>query len=156
MQKITPCLWFDDQAEEAANFYVSVFKNSKIVKISCYGEAGPRPAGSVLTVDFQLDGQDFIALNGGSEFKFSEAISFSVDCDSQAEVDYFWEKLTQGGEEQPCGWLKDRYGVSWQIVPRALIELLNDRDAEKVRRVTEAMFKMSRLDIAALQQAYEQ
>jgi predicted 3-demethylubiquinone-9 3-methyltransferase (glyoxalase superfamily) len=156
MQKITPCLWFDNQAEEAAYFYTSIFKNSKIVEISRYGEAGPRPQGMVMTVVFELDGQEFIALNGGPEFNFTEAVSLSVDCASQEEVDYFWEKLSEGGEEGPCGWLKDRYGLSWQIVPSVLNEMMKDGDAEQVRRVTEALLKMSKLDIKALQHAYAQ
>jgi predicted 3-demethylubiquinone-9 3-methyltransferase (glyoxalase superfamily) len=156
MQKITPCLWFDNQAEEAAYFYTSIFKNSKIVEISRYGEAGPRPQGMVMTVVFELDGQEFIALNGGPEFNFTEAVSLSVDCASQEEVDYFWEKLSEGGEEGPCGWLKDRYGLSWQIVPSVLNEMMKNGDAEQVRRVTEALLKMSKLDIKALQHAYAQ
>jgi predicted 3-demethylubiquinone-9 3-methyltransferase (glyoxalase superfamily) len=156
MQKITPCLWFDNQAEEAANLYTSIFNNSKIVEISHFGEAGPRPQGMVMTVVFELDGQEFIALNGGPEFNFTEAVSLSVDCASQEEVDYFWEKLSEGGEKGPCGWLKDRYGLSWQIVPSVLNEMLKDGDAEQVRRVTEAMLKMSKLDIKALQHAYAQ
>jgi predicted 3-demethylubiquinone-9 3-methyltransferase (glyoxalase superfamily) len=154
MQKITPCLWFDTQAEEAANFYVSLFKNSKVLDISHFGEAGPRPAGTVMTVNFQLDGQEFIALNGGPEFNFTEAISFSVSCESQEEVDELWQKLTEDGEAGPCGWLKDRFGLSWQIVPTALTRLLSDPDGEKVKRVTEAMLKMSKIDIQVLQQAY--
>ena len=141
MQKITPFLWFDNQAEEAANFYVSIFKNSKILNVSRYGEAGPQPAGTVLTVTFQLEGMDFTALNGGPHFKFTEAISLYVDCASQAEVDTLWEKLTDGGEESQCGWLKDKYGLSWQIVPARLIELMHDEDPEKARRVTEAMLQ---------------
>jgi predicted 3-demethylubiquinone-9 3-methyltransferase (glyoxalase superfamily) len=160
MQKITPFLWFDNQAEEAVNFYVSTFKNSEIRNITRYDEesakASGKPQGSVMTIDFQLAGQDFIALNGGPEFKFTEAISFSVDCKTQEEVDEFWEKLSAGGEEGPCGWLKDKYGLSWQIVPRVLVEMLHDKDAEKVKRVTHAMLQMKKLDIAALQQAYEQ
>jgi predicted 3-demethylubiquinone-9 3-methyltransferase (glyoxalase superfamily) len=156
MQKITTFLWFDNQAEEAANFYVSVFKDAKIVSVSRYGEAGPGPQGSVMTVTFQLAGQEFIALNGGPEFKFTEAISLYVNCTSQDEVDYYWEKLSEGGEKGPCGWLKDRYGLSWQIVPTLLIEMMNDPDAEKAKRVTEAMLKLSKLDIQALRQAYEQ
>jgi predicted 3-demethylubiquinone-9 3-methyltransferase (glyoxalase superfamily) len=154
MQKITPCLWFDTQAEEAANFYVSLFKNSKVLSISHFGEAGPRPAGTVMTVNFQLDGQEFIALNGGPEFNFTEAISFSVSCESQEEVDELWQKLTEDGEAGPCGWLKDKFGLSWQIVPTALTRLLSDPDGEKVKRVTEAMLKMSKIDIQVLQQAY--
>ena len=155
MQKITPWLWFDDKAEEAANLYTSIFKNSKIVSISRYGEAGPRPEGMVMTVTFQLDGQEFTALNGGPEFKFTEAISFFVNCETQEEVDELWEKLSAGGEEQQCGWLKDRYGVSWQIIPSALMEMLQDKDAEKSRRVMEAMLQMQKIDIIALKQAYE-
>jgi len=156
MQKITPYLWFDNQAEEAANFYVSIFNNSKIVNISRYGEAGPGPAGTVLTVSFELEGQQFTALNGGPAFKFTEAVSFFVDCKSQEEVDDLWEKLTEGGEEQPCGWLKDKFGLSWQIVPTVLIEMLNDPDPEKARRATEAMLQMKKIDIPTLEQAYEQ
>jgi predicted 3-demethylubiquinone-9 3-methyltransferase (glyoxalase superfamily) len=156
MQKITPYLWFDSQAEEAANFYVSIFNNSKIVNISRYGEAGPGPVGTVLTVSFELEGQEFTALNGGPAFKFTEAVSFFVDCKSQEEVDDLWEKLTEGGEEQPCGWLKDKFGLSWQIVPTVLIEMLNDPDPEKARRVTEAMLQMKKIDIPTLEQAYEQ
>ena len=156
MQKITPYLWFDSQAEEAANFYVSIFNNSKIVNISRYGEAGPGPVGTVLTVSFELEGQEFTALNGGPAFKFTEAISFFVDCKSQEEVDELWEKLTEGGEEQPCGWLKDKFGLSWQIVPTVLIEMLNDPDPEKSKRVTEAMLQMKQIDIPTLEQAYEQ
>src|SRR3990172_3871200 len=156
MQKITPYLWFDKQAEEAANFYVSIFNNSKIVNISRYGEAGPGPVGTVLTVSFELEGQEFTALNGGPAFKFTEAISFFVDCKSQEEVDELWEKLTAGGEEGPCGWLKDKFGLSWQIVPTVLIEMLNDPDPEKARRATEAMLQMKKIDIPTLEQAYEQ
>jgi len=156
MPKITPFLWFDNQAEEAANFYVSIFKNSKIVAATRYGEAGPGPQGSVMTVVFQLDGQEFIALNGGPQFKFTEAISFSVDCKTQQEVDEYWEKLTAGGEEGPCGWLKDKYGLSWQINPTILGELLQDKDAAKARRVMETMLKMKKIDISLLKQAYEQ
>jgi predicted 3-demethylubiquinone-9 3-methyltransferase (glyoxalase superfamily) len=156
MNKIAPCLWFDDQAEEAANFYVSNFKNSKVSDISYYTEAGPRPAGSVLTVTFELDGQEFIALNGGPEFQFDEAISFYVYCDSQEEVDEMWTRLSEGGEEGPCGWLKDRYGVSWQIVPTTMIEMLKDADTSKAARVMEAMLKMSKIDLQILQEVYEQ
>ncbi len=155
-QKITPFLWFDNQAEEAANFYVSIFKDSKILSITRCGEAGPGPKGSVLTVNFQLEGQQFIALNGGPHFKFTEAISFSVDCKTQEEVDYFWEKLSAGGQEQPCGWLKDKYGLSWQIIPTILGEMLNDPDPAKAKRATEAMLKMKKIDIAALKKAYGQ
>ena len=156
MPKITPFLWFDNQAEEAASFYVSIFKNSKSVGITRYGEAGPGPAGSAMTVVFQLDGQEFIALNGGPHFRFTEAISFSVDCKTQQEVDEYWEKLSAGGEEGPCGWLNDKYGLSWQINPSVLGELLNDPDPQKTKRVTEAMLKMKKIIIADLWQAYEQ
>ena len=155
MQKITPFLWFDDQAEQAMNFYTSIFKNSKVVSISRYGEAGPRPKGMVLTATFQLDGQEFVALNGGPEFTFTPAISFFVHCETQDEVDELWEKLSIGGEKQQCGWLIDKYGVSWQIVPNVLGELLNDPDAEKSSRVMQAMLQMSKIDIAGLKQAYE-
>jgi predicted 3-demethylubiquinone-9 3-methyltransferase (glyoxalase superfamily) len=156
MQKITPFLWFDTQAEEAARFYVSVFKNSKIVGVTRYGEAGPGPRGSVMTVTFELGGQEFIALNGGPHFKFTEAVSFSVDCKTQEEVDEFWRKLTEGGEEGQCGWLKDKYGLSWQINPRILGEMLSDPDPAKSKRVMEAMLKMKKIDIGRLKQAYDQ
>jgi len=156
VQKITPFLWFDNQAEEAANFYTSIFKNSKVGNVARYGEAGPGPEGSVMTVSFELEGQEFTALNGGPAFKFTEAISFFVDCKSQEEVDELWEKLTAGGEEGPCGWLKDKFGLSWQIVPTVLIEMLNDPDPEKARRATEAMLQMKKIDIPTLEQAYEQ
>ncbi len=155
MQKITPFLWFDSQAEEAANFYASIFPRSRIVSISRYGEAGPGPQGSVMTVEFELDGQEFIALNGGPQFKFTEAISFSVDCKTQGEVDRFWGKLSEGGAEGPCGWLKDKYGLSWQINPTVLGEMLKDPDPEKSRRVMEAMLQMKKIDIKGLKQAYE-
>jgi predicted 3-demethylubiquinone-9 3-methyltransferase (glyoxalase superfamily) len=154
--QITPFLWFDTQAEEAANFYVSIFKNSKIVSIARYGEAGPGPKGSVMTVAFELDGQQFIALNGGPQFKFTEAISFSVDCKTQKEVDEFWEKLSQGGEEGPCGWLKDKYGLSWQINPTVLGKMLSDPNPKKSKRVMEAMLRMKKIDIKRLQEAYDQ
>jgi predicted 3-demethylubiquinone-9 3-methyltransferase (glyoxalase superfamily) len=153
MQKITPFLWFDHQAEEAANFYTSLFKNSKITGVSRYGEGSPGPAGSVMTISFQLDGQDFTALNGGPLFLFTEAISFVVNCETQAEVDHLWEQLTAGGQEVQCGWLKDRFGVSWQIVPTALGSILGDPDPEKARRAMEAMLKMKKLDIVELQRA---
>ncbi len=160
MQKITPFLWFDNQAEEAANFYTSIFNNSKIGNITRYDDesakASGRPEGSVMTVVFQLEGQDFIALNGGPQFKFTEAISFSVDCKTQGEVDELWEKLSAGGEEGPCGWLKDKYGLSWQIVPTVLVEMLKDKDAEKAKRVTHAMLQMKKLDIETLKRAYEE
>lgn len=156
MQKITPCLWFDRNAEEAAKFYTSIFKNSKIVNILRCGEAGPYPKGTVLLVQFQLEGQDFQALNGGPEFKFNEAISLSVDCESQAEVDDLWAKLTaDGGQPSQCSWLKDKYGVSWQIVPRILPQLLNDPNPEKARRAMLAMMQMSKIDVAKLKQAVE-
>lgn len=156
MQKITPFLWFDGQAEEAANFYASIFKNGKILDVSRYGESGPGTAGSVMTVRFSLDGQEFTALNGGPEFSFTPAISFYVDCDTQEEVDMFWEKLSEGGEKGQCGWLTDKYGVSWQIVPRVLIEMINDADAQKSQKVVEAMLQMTRLDIQRLKEAYAQ
>ena len=151
--KIAPCLWFDTEAEEAAKLYTTVFENSRMLGISHYGSAGPRPAGLVMTVTFELEGQQFVGLNGGPEFTFSEAISFQVSCESQAEVDRFWVELSDGGETGPCGWLKDRFGVSWQIVPRMLDELLEDSDAEKVQRVMTAMLAMGKLDCAALQRA---
>jgi predicted 3-demethylubiquinone-9 3-methyltransferase (glyoxalase superfamily) len=154
--KITPFLWFDTQAEEAANFYASIFKNSKVGKITRYGDAGPGPKGRVMTVAFELDGQEFTALNGGPHFKFSEAISFSVPCRTQEEVDTFWEKLTEGGQESQCGWLKDKYGLSWQINPTILAELLSDPDPRKSKRVMEAMLKMKKIDIAALKKAADQ
>ena len=160
IHKITPCLWFDDQAEEAAEFYTGIFKNSKIVTVSRYGEAGKeihgKPAGSVMTVAFELEGQTFTALNGGPIFKFNEAISFQVDCETQAEVDHYWAKLSAGGDPnaQQCGWLKDRYGVSWQIVPRALVEMLMDPDAGKSQRVMTAMLRMKKIDIGELKRAY--
>ena len=162
MQMITPCLWFDSNAEEAVNFYTSVFKNSKIGNISRYGEAGyeihRKPAGTVLTMEFELDGQAFTALNGGPMFKFNEAISFQVHCESQEEVDYYWGKLSAGGDEkaQQCGWLKDKFGLSWQIVPTVLGKMLRDKDAKKSSRVMNAMLQMKRIDIQRLQQAYEQ
>ena len=158
-QRIVPCLWFDDQAEEAAGFYTGVFGNSRIVQVSRYGEAGRevhgRPAGSVMVVAFELDGQAFTALNGGPVFKFTEAISLQVDCETQAEIDHYWGKLSEGGDEtaQQCGWLKDKYGVSWQIVPRILIEMLGDPDARKSERAMEAMLQMKKIDIAALKRA---
>jgi predicted 3-demethylubiquinone-9 3-methyltransferase (glyoxalase superfamily) len=155
MQKITPFLWFDNQAEAAANFYVSIFKDSKIVSIARSGEAGPGPEGAVMTVEFQLNGQGFVALNGGPHFKFTEAISFVINCETQQEVDDYWEKLLEGGEESMCGWLKDKYGLSWQIVPTVLPRLLRDKDAEKAKRVMQAMLKMKKIDIKTLKQAYE-
>lgn len=155
MQHVTPFLWFDDQAEEAANFYTSIFKNSKILKVARYGESGPRPKGSVMTVTFQIDGQEFIALNGGPHFKFTEAVSFVVSCATQQEVDEFWAKLSEGGEKSRCGWLKDRYGLSWQIVPTILGELMSDADPEKSNRVMQAILEMDKLDIETLKRAYE-
>jgi predicted 3-demethylubiquinone-9 3-methyltransferase (glyoxalase superfamily) len=152
---LTTCLWFDGQAEEAANHYVSIFKRSKLGRIGRYTEAGPGPAGSVLVVEFELNGQKFVGLNGGPQFTFNEAISFQVFCEDQAEVDYYWSKLSEGGEEGRCGWLKDRYGVSWQVIPDGLIEMIGDEDREKAKRTTEAMLAMSKLDIAELRRAYE-
>ena len=160
MQKITPFLWFSDNAEEAVRVYVSIFKNSKIGKIARYDEAGEkvagRPAGSVMTVEFQLEGEDFVALNGGPMFKFTEAISFVVNCETQEEVDYYWRKLSTGGKEVQCGWLKDKFDLSWQIVPTILPELLSDKDAAKSQRVTQAMLEMVKLDIKKLKQAAKQ
>ena len=153
MQKITPFLWFDGNAEEAMNFYTSIFKNAKVGNVSRYGEAGPGPAGSVLTASFELEGLQFTALNGGPHFKFNEAISFHVACESQQEVDYFWDKLGAGGQVQQCGWLKDKFGVSWQIVPTALPRLLGNPDRARANRVMQAMLQMKKLDIAALEQA---
>ena len=153
MTTISPFLWFDTQAEQAANLYVSTFKNSKIVKIARYGEAGPGPKGSVMTVEFELNGQRFIALNGGPHFKFNEAVSFSVECQTQAEVDEYWSKLSDGGVEGQCGWLKDRFGLSWQVNPTILGEMLADPDPAKARRAMEAMLKMKKIDIAALKKA---
>lgn len=156
MSKITPFLWFDNQAEEATKFYTSVFKNSKIGSIARYGDAGPGPNGSVMTASFEIDGQQFVALNGGPHFKFTEAISFVVNCESQKEVDYYWEKLTaNGGQESQCGWLKDKFGLSWQIVPTILSQLLQDKDAKKAQRVMQAMLKMKKIVIADLQTAYD-
>lgn len=155
MQKITPFLWFDGKAEEAANFYTSIFKNSKIESIARCGEGSPGPKGTVMSATFQLDGLEFIALNGGPMFTFSPAISFFVRCETQQEIDYFWEKLSIGGEKQRCGWLKDRFGVSWQVVPPVLGEMLNDEDAAKSQRVMQAMLQMDKINIEALQQAYD-
>jgi predicted 3-demethylubiquinone-9 3-methyltransferase (glyoxalase superfamily) len=158
-QRITPFLWFDGQAEEAANFYVSIFKNSRIGSVARYEEEGAkasgRPRGSVMTVALELDGQEFVALNGGPLFKFTEAISFVVNCETQEEVDHFWEKLSAGGQEVQCGWLKDRFGVSWQIVPTVLGEMLQDKDREKAKRVMAAMLKMKKLNVETLKKAYE-
>lgn len=158
MLKITPCLWFDDKAEEAVNFYVSVFKNSKIGRVARYGEAGAkvsgRPKGSVMTATFEIDGQEFMALNGGPHFKFSEAISFIVNCKTQKEIDELWEKLSAGREKGVCGWLKDRYGLSWQIVPTVLGKMTQDKDSERTNRVMQAVLQMSKLDIKRLEQAF--
>jgi len=155
MKKITPCLWFDGKAEEAAQFYVSVFKRGRIRSVAHFGEGAPAPKGSVMTVSFQIEGQDFLALNGGPHFTFTPAISFIVDCKTQKEVDELWETLTaDGGEESQCAWLKDKFGVSWQIVPRLLVKLLRDKDAAKAKRVLQAMLQMKKIDIAALKKAY--
>jgi predicted 3-demethylubiquinone-9 3-methyltransferase (glyoxalase superfamily) len=158
-QKITPCLWFDDQAEDAAKFYVSVFKNSKLGEISRYGKEGfeihGRKAGTVMTAEWEIEGQKFVGLNGGPQFKFSEAISFQIMCEDQKEIDYFWSKLTAGGQEGPCGWLKDKFGLSWQVVPTALIDMLKGPDAAKSQRVTKAFLQMKKFDIAELKRAYE-
>jgi len=153
MPKITPFLWYDHEAEEAAKFYVSIFPNSKISAITRYGDAGPGPKGSVMTVTFELDGKPFVALNGGPLFEFTEAVSFLIDCKSQEEVDHYWSSLTEGGQESRCGWLKDKYGLSWQVTPTALGEMLSDPDPLKSKRVMEAMLKMKRIDIAALKRA---
>jgi predicted 3-demethylubiquinone-9 3-methyltransferase (glyoxalase superfamily) len=155
MPNITSCLWFDTEGEDAANFYVSIFPNSRIVNVSRYGDAGPRPAGWVMTVDFELDGRPFMALNGGPEFTFNEAVSFVVDCADQDEVDHYWTKLSEGGEEGPCGWLKDRFGLSWQVVPAALGELASDPDPAKSQAVIKAMLGMRKLVVAELQEAYD-
>ena len=156
LSKITPCLWFDTEGEEAATFYTSIFESSRILQVTHYGSAGPRPEGMVMTVTFELEGQQFLALNGGPEFTFNEAVSFQVSCDSQEEVDHFWARLSDGGEEGPCGWLKDRYGVSWQIVPVALDELISDPDPQRAQRAMKAMLGMSKLDIAELRRAADQ
>jgi predicted 3-demethylubiquinone-9 3-methyltransferase (glyoxalase superfamily) len=156
MQKITSCLWFDTQGEEAARFYTTVFENSRILDVARYGPAGPGPEGTVMTVTFELDGHRFIALNGGPQFTFDEAISFQVSCETQDEVDYFWNRLSEGGEEGPCGWLKDRYGLSWQIVPTTLIELVSDPNTEKSQAAIKAMLGMRKIDIEALQRAANQ
>jgi predicted 3-demethylubiquinone-9 3-methyltransferase (glyoxalase superfamily) len=153
MQKINPFLWFNDQAEEAMNFYTSVFKNSKALSVSRFGDAGPGPAGTVMSVTFELEGRTFMALNGGPLFAFTEAISFFVNCETQQEVDYYWEKLTEGGQPSRCGWLKDKFGLSWQIVPTILGELMSDKDAEKSKRVMQAMLQMVKLDIEGLRRA---
>jgi predicted 3-demethylubiquinone-9 3-methyltransferase (glyoxalase superfamily) len=154
-QKISTFLWFDNNAEEAVNFYLTVFKNSKIHGIARYGEAGPGPEGTVMTIDFELDGQEFAALNGGPTFKFTEAISLVVHCDTQEEIDYYWEKLSEGGQKVECGWVKDKFGLSWQVTPDLLIELLQDRDRAKAERVMKAMMQMKKLEIEGLKQAAE-
>ncbi|MEU6767986.1 VOC family protein [Streptomyces sp. NPDC046853] len=156
MPRITPNLWFDTQGEDAAKFYVSVFPNSKITSVAHYGEAGPRPAGTVMTVEFELDGQPYLALNGGPEFTFNEAVSLSIDCADQAEVDHYWTKLSEGGEEGPCGWLKDKFGLSWQVVPAALGTLMSDPDQGRAQRAMAAMLGMKKLDVAALYAAADQ
>lgn len=153
LQKITPNLWFDTEAEEAAGFYTSVFENSRIVHVTHYTEAGPRPAGMVMTVEFELEGQRFVGINGGPQFTFDEAVSFQINCETQDDVDYYWERLSEGGKEGPCGWLKDRYGLSWQVVPTGMEELLNDPDPERAERAMRAMLGMSKLDVAALRSA---
>src|SRR5688572_5759877 len=152
-QKIIPNLWFDTESEEAANFYISVFKDSRILNTTHYTEAGPREAGMVMTVDFELDGQRFVGINGGPQFTFDEAVSFQIDCETQEEIDYYWERLSEGGEEGPCGWLKDRYGLSWQVVPTGMEELFGDPDSERATRAMQAMLGMGKLDIAALHSA---
>ncbi|MDX8128717.1 VOC family protein [Methylomonas sp. OY6] len=156
MPKITPFLWFDDQAEEAMNFYVSIFKHSKVLSVTRYGDGGPGPKGSVMTANFELDGQVFTALNGGPVYQLSPAISFVIHCETQAEVNHYWEKLSAGGKQNQCAWLEDKFGVTWQIVPNILIELLNDPDPVKAGRVMEAMLKMTKIDIDTLKRAYEQ
>jgi predicted 3-demethylubiquinone-9 3-methyltransferase (glyoxalase superfamily) len=157
MQKITPFLWYDGQAEEAARFYIALFPNSRILNVTRYSEAGPGPAGSVLTVAFQLNGQEFVALNGGPLFKFTEAVSFVINCETQQEMDKYWEALTaNGGEESKCGWLKDKYGLSWQIFPVALGKMLSDPDPNKVKRVHDALLQMRKLDLSILQRAYDE
>ncbi len=156
MQKIIPFLWFDGKAEEAANFYVSLFKNSRIVNIARYGDAGPGPKGTAMSATFELAGQRFIALNAGPQFKFSEAISFFINCETQQEVDDLWEKLSAGGQKSKCGWLKDKYGLSWQVIPTALGDMLHDKDPKKSQRVMQAMLQMDKIDIARLKQAYDQ
>ena len=155
MKGITPCLWFDTQGEDAANFYVSLFPNSRVVSVNRYGDAGPRPAGSVMTVDFELDGQPYMALNGGPEFTFNGAVSFQIHCADQDEVDYYWDKLGEGGELGPCGWLKDRYGLSWQVIPEVFLELVSDPDPAKSQAVMSAMLGMEKLVVSELQEAYD-
>jgi predicted 3-demethylubiquinone-9 3-methyltransferase (glyoxalase superfamily) len=155
MESITPCLWFDTEGEDAANFYVSLFPNSRIVSVNRYGDAGPRAAGSVMTVDFELDGQPYVALNGGPEFQFNEAVSFQISCADQDEVDHYWDKLGEGGEHGPCGWLKDRYGLSWQVIPAKFLELVSDPDPAKSQAVMKAMLGMRKLVVSELQEAYD-
>jgi predicted 3-demethylubiquinone-9 3-methyltransferase (glyoxalase superfamily) len=155
MQRITPFLWYDKEAEAAAKFYCSIFNNSKILKTARYGDAGPGPKGSVMTIQFQLDGQEFIALNGGPQFKFTEAISLSIACKDQKEVDHFWNRLSEGGQQVQCGWLKDKYGLSWQVNPTVLGEMLSDKDPKKAKRVMEAMLQMKKIDIKRLKEAYD-
>jgi predicted 3-demethylubiquinone-9 3-methyltransferase (glyoxalase superfamily) len=155
MQKITAFLWFDGKAEEAMNFYISIFKNSKVGKVTRYGDAGPGPKGTVMSATFQLEGQEFMALNGGPQFRFTPAISFFVNCETQQEVDALWEKLSEGGKKERCGWLKDKYGLSWQIIPSALGKMLGDKDPEKSKRVMQAMLQMDKIDVKRLQEAYE-
>ncbi len=156
LSKVTPCLWFDTEGEEAATFYTSIFENSRISKVTRYGSAGPRPSGMVMTVNFELDGQEFMALNGGPEFTFNEAVSFQVNCESQEEVDELWARLSDGGEEGPCGWLKDKYGLSWQVIPNVLDELIGDPDPERSQRAMKAMLGMRKIEIAELQRAADQ
>jgi predicted 3-demethylubiquinone-9 3-methyltransferase (glyoxalase superfamily) len=155
MPKITPFLWFDNNAEEAMNFYISIFKNSKVLNVTRYGNAGPGPKGTVMTAEFELDGQEYVALNGGPIFKFTEAISFVVNCETQEDVDHYWEKLSDGGQKSRCGWLKDKFGLSWQVVPTILAELIADKDPEKSQRVMEAMLRMDKIEIEPLKRAYE-
>jgi len=155
MQKITPFLWFDNNAEEAANYYVSVFKNSKVLNVARYGDAGPGPKGSVMTAEFELDGLRFVALNAGPRFKFTEAISFVVNCETQEEVDYYWGRLSEGGEKSHCGWLKDKFGLWWQVTPTILGKLMADEDPAKAQRVMEAMLQMEKIEIEPLQRAYD-
>ena len=155
MESITPCLWFDTQGEDAANFYVSLFPKSRVVSVNRYGEAGPREAGSAMTVDFELDGQPYVALNGGPDFTFNEAVSFQIGCADQEEVDYYWDKLGEGGEHGPCGWLKDKYGLSWQVIPKQFLELVSDPDPAKSQAVMSAMLGMRKLVVSELQTAYD-
>lgn len=155
MTRITPMLWFDHQAEEAAQFYTSIFRNSRITGLSCYGDAGPGPKGSIMVVSFELDGQPFTALNGGPHFKFTEAVSFVVNCANQQEVDHYWDRLLEGGAPQQCGWLKDRFGLSWQVVPTAVIDMLSDPDTVKSQRAMQAVMQMIKIDIAQVRDAYE-